>query len=149
MNDQDKDLDCNNVVDEETKNCKYSDIKTQQNNEIINNPAPTPQKEEIDNESLDDNKKGDKIALISLILFFIPSLFVNTAATKYVFLLQYIDPLVHIAGIIIMIYGRIKYPKNQLLKAVMWIMIITIIILIVIFVYLAITCNEICSSIPD
>ena len=111
-----------------------------QNNEITTN-----------NQVVDiDESDARGLGIVSLVLFF--------AGSAIFYLLSLFFPgnirsaiesvggLCPLTGIVVMIVGRIRYPKNGFLKTVMWIIIGTIIFVIVSMIILVITCIEACSG---
>lgn len=151
MNEQKKCHNCNNVVDENVEFCTLCGTKIQKNYEIVNNQNNTPQEIKNDKESPEEKKAGDKIAIISLVLYFVASKVIFPIIEIWLQhitpIIAYLDLLFPVAGIIAMIYGRIKYPKNKSLKIVMWVIIIYTIAMIIMFIYLVIACNAICEDI--
>ena len=51
-----------------------------------------------------------------------------------------------LAGIVLMIIGRVKYPTNKFLKVVMWIIIGSIILGLFLFILFVIWCYITCST---
>ena len=79
--------------------------------------------------------------LIYIILAFMPELYENIAE-----ILSCLAALFPLAGIILMIIGRVKYPKNVFLHITMWVIIGTIASVIVGIALLYITCYITCFS---
>ena len=97
-----------------------------------------------------ESETANVLAILSLILFFggsiitgIISAFLPTSIGYRFSSLSGISPL---AGIVIMIVGRVKYPTNKFLKIVMWIIIASIIISLIIFIIFIIWCYVTCST---
>ena len=96
------------------------------------------------------NNESDatKLGIISLILYFGAPAIITTllgmfslgAAAK----LSVLYGLCPLAGIIVMIIGRVKYPKNKFLKIVMWVIIGPIILGLILFVLLMLWCEANC-----
>ena len=86
--------------------------------------------EEIENKT-ENRKRGNILAIISLILIFVPNLIYemilkSSSSSSSHNILSSILELLPLAGILIMIIGRITYPSNIFLKFVMWIIIFLI-----------------------
>lgn len=110
--------------------------------------------------SPEDNKKANKLSLISLALFFGPSILTGvivpivgsiTEGSGSVYnmltgILSMIDGSAWLASIIIMIIVRVKYPKNVFGKVIMWIYILLIILSVVLFAIVMISCAIMCRS---
>lgn len=104
------------------------------------------------NNSIDVNKNNNDyvptiLGITSLVLYFFGAGIFETIA---LFLPESIRPFVSslggissLAGIVVMIIGRIKYPQNKFLKVVMWIiigiLIFGIVAMILLFLWCAIT----------
>lgn len=114
-------------------------------------------------ETEEERKEGNKLGIISLCLYFgapvvsfILSLIVGfiagvTKTTTYSIspLTTLIGSLSGIAGLaayVVMIVGRIKYPKNTLCKVVMWIYIVLLILCILAFILLIAFCYITCIT---
>lgn len=153
MNFQKKCSNCNNIINENTNFSSYCGTKIQQNNEIVNKQDTIPEKINKNEETPEEKKVGNTIALIALGIFFLANNIIMPLANIWLEkpspIASCIDLLCPVVGIITMIYGRIKYPKNQSLKIAMWTMIHFIIFAIVMYIYLLIACNAICESFPD
>lgn len=92
------------------------------------------------NNSVDmDKKKADNMATIAALLFYlgaeVVSIISNVIPGILGDLIYDMRGLCSIAGIVVMIVGRVRYPDNKSLKIVMWAIIVTIAV-IVIFVIL-------------
>ena len=124
----------NNVVSEQKVENNVQNI-----NVVVNNQA-------VDN----DEKEAKRLGIISLVLFFAGQFIFGTLGSllsgylgESVMALGGVCPL---SGIVVMIVGRVKYPKNRFLKIVMWIIIGSIIILIIFWILFIIWCYVTCSS---
>ena len=116
-----------------------------------NTQQNTPQ----DNNQIPNNdKEGNKLGLISLVLYFAGSGILSVLVSmfpqesrNYFSSLIGICPL---ASIVVMIVGRIKYPNNKLLKIAMWTIIICTLIGIIAFIVIMVLIYLACSSmIPE
>ena len=94
---------------------------------------------------------GNKLGIISLLLYYggsllylVFSLFLPRSVLDIVSVFCGTCP---IFGIITMIIGRVKYPTNNFLKIVMWIIIGTIVLSLISFIVFAVMCYITCSSI--
>ena len=87
------------------------------------------------NNSIDiDKQKANNMATISALLFYLGAEVVGIISK----IIPVIGDLIYdmrglcsIAGIVIMIIGRVKYPDNKSLKVVMWAIIVTIAVFII------------------
>ena len=100
----------------------------------------------------DDNKNptANLLGILSLVLYFCGPVLVGflykILPYGYASSSSSVASLSSLAGIVIMIVGRIKYPKNTLLKVAMWIIIILILLGIVAFVLIFLWCWITCST---
>ena len=100
-----------------------------------NTQQNTPQ----DNNQIPNNdKEGNKLGLISLVLYFagsgILSVLVSMFPQETRNYFSSLIGLCPLASIVVMIVGRIKYPNNKLLKIAMWTIIICTLIGIIAFI---------------
>lgn len=91
-----------------------------------------------------DDKNAKVIGTVSLILFFLGSIFerilVHILPVDYHIFTYGLSRMLFFASIILIVNGRIKYPDNKFLKTVMWIMIIAFLILLVLFLIFLAMC---------
>lgn len=92
-----------------------------------------------------NSSEGNILGILSLALFFMGSS-LSVFFTERFSKLSSITGIFPMVGIVIMIYGRIKYPSNRLLKIAMWIIIICIalylLLIILLFIWCYITCGN-------
>lgn len=111
-----------------------------------NIPQNNQQQVQVANEEQEaiDKKEGDKFGIISLILFFAGSTIVGAISLllpKTIGdIIASFGGLCPLAGIVTMIVGRIKYPKNTILKVSMWLIILLVAVVIIAFVILLMFC---------
>ena len=97
-----------------------------------------------------EEKIGNRLGIISLLLYFVGSIIIT-------FLSFFLPPGLNsafsalsgfcpLAGLVVMIVGRIKYPNNKFLKITMWIIIICMILSLLAFIFIFIMCYISCSS---
>lgn len=146
---------CGTVVDADSKFCincgEKLDINTDVNTSIVsvdnvdsNNNQSIPQ-----NEINNDDSNATILGIVSLALFFLGSTIFGFLSTMFPFAGMFISNLsglCPLAGLSVMIFGRIKYPENKFLKIVMWIIIISIIVVVVGFISFCIWCFVMCSN---
>ncbi len=118
----------------------------EQNNTTQNN---TTQNIETTNTNITDN--GNLLGILSLLLYFAGSFVIG--------IITYILPesirdlfsvfagFCPVAGIVLMIVGRVKFPENKLLKVAMWIIIASIIAGILFFIFIIVMCYITCSNV--
>lgn len=104
---------------------------------------------QITNINEEENKKANKLCIISLCLKYIPTIITgsfygitgesNSVINSLINLLG----LCPLAAFIIMIIVRVKYPKNKFGKIIMWIYIIELILVIIGVIILLIACGAI------
>lgn len=102
-----------------------------------------------DNETLEEKKNGDRLAIISLILYFLApgfSVLLGLLPKELSLYISSIVGLCPMAGIVTLIVGRVKYPKNKFLKIVMWILIALIILGIIGTILFMIFCYITCAN---
>ena len=112
-----------------------------------NTQQNTPQ----DNNQIPNNdKEGNKLGLISLVLYFagsgILSVLVSMFPQETRNYFSSLIGLCPLASIVVMIVGRIKYPNNKLLKIAMWTIIICTLIGIIAFIVIMVLIYLACSS---
>lgn len=135
----------------ENNNNDQNEATNQINNEtIIQNSNVVPVNDNIQN----DDKKGNTLAIISLLLFFLGQaigyvlallLYGMMGSSSYQ--ISALFELCPLAAIVTMIIGRVKYPTNKFLKIVMWIFIGCIILGIILMILFMIWCYVTCSNI--
>jgi len=100
----------------------------------------------------DSNKKVNTLCWISLACLVVPfiltvfysSFLENTAMEKNEILsgiFEFIFTLAEILGVVLMLYVRIKYPKNIFGKVVMWLYIIALVIIILLIIFVITLCD--------
>ena len=137
---------CNALNQNDSKFCRNCGAQLIQNNIQQNTNNIVEEK----NENNNNNSNGTKLGIISLLAYFICPVIV---ATIFNFLpvnvrekFSTLGGLCPLIGIIIMIVGRVKYPNNKLLKVVMWVIIISILLGIVMFIFISIWFYITCSN---
>ena len=117
----------------------------------------SPLKENTQQNTIQDNnqipnndKEGNKLGLISLVLYFagsgILSVLVSMFPQETRNYFSSLIGLCPLASIVVMIVGRIKYPNNKLLKIAMWTIIICTLIGIIAFIVIMVLIYLACSS---
>lgn len=118
--------------------CSNCGVQLTQNNVVVNN------------QKNNDTSEGNKLGLLSLILYFLGTSIVSVIAyalpTAFRNYLSTLSGLFPLAGIVIMIVGRVKYPNNKLLKAAMWAIIGSIIFSLIAFIVFFIWCYVTCTT---
>ena len=124
--------------------------------EKVKKPAPVEIKNNV--ETPEEKIQGNKYAYISLGLTFGVPFIVGAILYMYesytyvssinvlfnsVAMLSEMSPL---AGLVVLIIGRSKYPKNLLLKIIMWIYLVLIFLIIAVFVLVIASCFAAASS---
>ena len=120
-------------------NCGSQIIKSNQSNDIV----------------FQDNKRANKLCLLSLFwLFIFPaytallSVFLEKGGDFFSIIYSLHEAISAISpfiALILMVYVRVKYPKNTFGKVLMWLYIVLFIILLIAFVYLIIGCIQTCE----
>ena len=134
----------NNVIEE-------NNTQTEVVNEQPVSAQPVVQSNTTDTINYQNSKSNATLfGVLSLVLYFAGSVIIS--------LLSYFLPadsrdafmslsgLCPLAGIVLMIMGRVKYPTSKFLKVVMWIIIGSIILSIIAFILLFIWCYITCSN---
>ena len=139
-----------------SKFCPSCGKENESNDMFCSNCGKSLNNNVVDNNTTNNNvdsSQGDKLGLISLLLYFGASLVFSIITLSlpedvrnYFSALVGMCPL---AGIVVMIVGRVKYPNNRLLKIVMWVIIISIILEIVLFIILVVVCYISCVGCLD
>ncbi|MDO5154874.1 MAG: hypothetical protein Q4D51_02815 [Eubacteriales bacterium] len=109
----------------------------------------------------EEKKTANKLCLISLICMVLPIVLTifsivvlalttssdSSEADAIVFnILSAVNGAAVIAAIVLMIYVRIKYPKNIFGKVLMWLYIVIAILIVVAVIVLIVTCLVTCQS---
>ena len=105
------------------------------------------------NNSIDiDKQKANNMATISALLFYLGAEVVGIISK----IIPVIGDLIYdmrwlcsIAGIVIMIIGRVKYPDNKSLKVVMWAIIVTIAVIIIFVVLYIVSITSIIKDVSN
>ena len=131
--------------------CKLGDVIVEQ--EVVEKkaaiqqpvtPVTDPEQEKKDLEM------GNKLAILSLVLaygagmleFIITLILPRDISGLFTSLLS----LCPLAGLVTMVVGRVKYPKNTFLKVVMWIFIVNIILIVIAAIVMTIIFIVACAS---
>ena len=89
------------------------------------------------------------LCIISLILFFGVSM-ISVALESVVKLssnvMSVISSFCELAGIVLMIIARVKYPYNKFAKILMWIYIVLIVLGIICFIVMVFACSLACGG---
>lgn len=131
--------------------CKLGDVIVEQDvlekQAAIQQPVTPVADPEQDKKDLEI---GNKLAIISLVLAYgagMLELIVALIVPKEVSgLFTSLLSLCPLAGLVTMVVGRVKYPKNTFLKVVMWIFIINIILAIIAGIVITIIFIVACAS---
>lgn len=123
---------CGNQLKEEENFCGVCGTSRDLN--INTTPVPTPQQLQNVNEKK-DNDTANILSAISLILFTGGSYIFNMVG------LPQLSGVSGLAGLTILIYTRIKYPKNIFAKILMWLAIILFILWIFFIFLFFISCS--------
>lgn len=154
---------CGAKLDDSVKFCTEcgNQLIVVDNNTIINNN--TIQTQPVNQvETPEEHKAGNTLGIISLCLYFGGPLITflisfavgfgsgisgtsSSAYTSITTLLSSLSGISGLAAYVLMIIGRVKYPKNTLCKVVMWIyigfLILGILSVILLFAFCYITCS--------
>lgn len=98
------------------------------------------------NKNIINDKKGNILAIISFIICYIGISyvpFISTELTENNSIIIFICPLL---GIVLMIFGRIKYPNNIYLKILMWLIIAGIIFHLMIYIFVTTFCSDLINA---
>lgn len=91
-----------------------------------------------------DNSQANLLCTISVILTFGVSLIIHLFPILDV--VEYITSSCSLAGLVLMIIARVKYPKNTFAKVLMWLYIIGIIISTILMIAVFVMCGTACIS---
>lgn len=117
--------------------------------EYGNVPPPPTQRSDTFNERL--------LCIIALVLLFIPlpaimfisgvsSLFSDESPEHFYNITYSLLTLCPLAGIVLMIIARVKYPQSRFAKVVMWIFIVTISISVILTIIAVVSCMIACNE---
>lgn len=111
------------------------------------NITPEVKKEEV--YTKEDNDKANLISAISLLCFIAPflitGLFLNSGLES---LVSNLISLLELASFVLMIYVRVKYPKNIFAKVLMWFYIVAITLMIILVAVFFFACFAALASCP-
>lgn len=110
----------------------------------------------------DDERKANVFCIASLICVFLPRVLQFLGYLLFGTLLQQVgrESVLHdrisgalsalgilslIAGIVLVIYVRVKYPKNIFGKVLMWIYIVLAVLILIAFIVMLVACTLACS----
>lgn len=110
----------------------------------------------------DDERKANVFCIASLICVFLPRVLQFLGYLFFGTLLQQVgrESVLHdrisgalsalgilslIAGIVLVIYVRVKYPKNIFGKVLMWIYIVLAVLILIAFIVMLVACTLACS----
>ncbi len=117
---------------------------------VVQEQTQVQTQQPVQNNTVDDpNGNANKLCIISLILCFGSSLISGVLTllipplAKFFGMLAGLGPL---AGVVLMIIARVKYPQNKFAKILMWVYIILIIIGIIGTILLVILCYTACND---
>jgi len=95
---------------------------------------------------IEDEKQANILCVISLILTFGSSLLDKgidyLIPNNYSSVITSLGPL---SGLVLMIIARVKYPKSVFAKVLMWVYIVLILLAIIAFIVLVVSCFYACS----
>ena len=118
-----------------------TNINNEDNSVISNQQTIT---NNVNNTINNDNSDGNKLGIISLILYFVGPTIIELISTLLPeSVAAYVSILAGLcipAAVVTMIIGRISYPKNNLLKIVMWIIIAMTICAIILSIIFIVAC---------
>ncbi len=108
----------------------------------VNNNVEADQNLEKQKEEF-DNSQANLLCTISVILTYGVGIICCIPGLS---ILAEITPFCSLAGLVLMIVARVKYPKNIFAKVLMWLYIATVIIYIVLMVAIIIACGIACAN---
>ena len=115
---------------------------------VVETPQQVQVKKDIE-ETPEDKKNAHLLCIISLILTFASDIIAGIVSVIFPplgSLLVEVAPLCNLAGLVLMIVARVKYPKNKFAKILMWIYIILFLLGILAVVLLFVACMYTCST---
>ena len=90
------------------------------------------------------------LGLVALAMFFgagiVGALTNYTRSIEMDSVIQFAESVMLIASFVLMIYVRIKYPKDVAAKVLMWIMIVGVVATIIMILVLIVACKTLCSG---
>lgn len=130
---------CNEVLNEGDKFCQNcgTSVNGEKRNVVVEDNKGQVREEE--------DKVPTIMALVSLGLFFLGGTVARILLPKGdIGSLSLLFPL---AGLVLVINAKIRYPRSIPVKVAFWLIILAIVALIVFWVLLMLTCNMVCGSI--
>ena len=139
------------LAPKEVENSNSNEDNNNQQTSIntTNNNISNEQTNNVNN-ATNNNRDGNKLGIIALLLYFVgPAISGIFAIILPERIYVYVSTLIGLctpAAIVTMIVGRVKYPKNTLLKVAMWIIIICTILSIIAAIIFIISCYLACKN---
>ena len=99
-------------------------------------------------ETEEERKSAHTLCILSLVLYFGASI-IGAILSLVAEPLAALSPLSNLAGIVLMIVARVKYPNNTFAKVLMWVYISLIAISIILIVVIVVACTVACSGLGD
>lgn len=115
----------------------------------INNEVPTKVEVKNDEMSPEDTKNANLLCILSLVLTFGSDAILGIIMVIFPpigTILSSISPLCNLAGLVLMIVARVKYPKSKFAKVLMWVYIILFILGILAIVLIIAACMYACGT---
>lgn len=146
---------CGTKIEEGNSFCTNCGAKIDNNTEINNNATNNENSNNVTNttpipQEQKDYSEAKIMCIASVILTYFSTgilAVISQAVPMLQKLLTSIAGLCPVAGIILLIMVRVKYPEYKPGKVIMWVYIISLIVSIIAFILLAAFCYMICSSI--
>lgn len=140
---------CGNKLENDDVFC--TNCGTKKDDTSDNSIVEDTKKVEVNNNEMspEDTKNANLLCIISLILTFASDLIAGIITVVFPplgELLMSITPLCNLAGLVLMIVARVKYPKSKFAKILMWIYIGLFIFSIVAIVLIVAACFYACST---
>ena len=93
-----------------------------------------------------NDSRANKLCLIGLVCLILPILgimletLLPAGGNKVVAAISFIFQLMYVAGLVLMIYIRVKYPSNVFGKVLMWLHIIVAVIFVIMLIVAIVMC---------
>ena len=143
---------CGEKIEDGKLECTKCGTKIEDKKEEIKDAEIVNNSKSVNNNfvpSEEDEKNANLLCVISLILYFgssvISGLLYSISSVTGSYLIN-IGGLCPLAGIVLMIIARVKYPKNKFAKVLMWLYIILTLLAIIAVILLFAACVHACVN---
>lgn len=126
-----------------------SRIIQENNNDLINQNIVNVQNSSLNKMRKEDEKSANLLCILSIIFSYaipIPLSFIGELVPAMMSFAISISGICPLAGLVLMIVARIKYPESKFAKILMWVYIVTIALSMIVFIVFMVSCAIACND---